>query len=408
MIDYVYKAKDLTSGQIITAGVKADSPESAAKVLAKQNLFAIDIQEKSDGGILSRVGLKGRVTSKERVLFTRQLSTLINAGLPLARALRTVQDQIKGQTLNNIIGEVVAAVEGGSSLSNAFGVHPKVFNEIYVALVAAGETSGTLDKALLRLANQQEKDAEIITKIRGALIYPAIVLVLIVVVVGIMLVSVVPQVSKLYKDLGKSLPFLTQLLVSTSDFLIHFWWLAILGLVAAAYGAKILYARESTKLELDRLKLKAPLFGAIFAKVYMARFSRTMNTLIASGIPMLDALATVKRAINNRVVEADLEKAISQVRGGTALSESLGDKTSFLVLVPQMVKIGEESGALDDMLDRTALYYEAEVDEAIKNISTTIEPVMMVVLGVIVAFVLGAILYPIYSLVGNGGASNIK
>jgi type IV pilus assembly protein PilC len=405
MIDYVYKARDNTNGQLVSAHVKAESPEAAAKLLMKQNLFPLEIDVEGQKDILAKLGLGGRVSSKERVLFTRQLSTLINAGLPLARALRTVRDQIRNKNFQVIIDNVVASVEGGSSLSDAFAQHPQVFNEIYVA-VAAGETSGTLDKALLRLATQQEKDAAIVSKIRSAMIYPLIVLVLIVGVVGLMLTSVVPQVAKLYSDLKKTLPLPTQILLLISNILVHFWYLVILALVAMFFGARAWLRTERGKQTIDRIKLTVPLFGPLFQKVYMARFARTMNTLLASGIPMLESMATTRNAVANRLIAEDIDVAIGQVRGGKSLSQSLEPSKNFIKLVPQMAKIGEESGALDEMLGRTATYFEDEVDEAVKNLSTTIEPVMMVVLGSIVALVLAAVLGPVYSLIGNGDLTN--
>lgn len=406
MIDYVYTAKNLDTGEIVRAGVKADSPQSAARLLAKQQLFPLEITAKSESDILARLGIHGRISTKERVLFTRQLATLINAGLPLSRALHTVQEQINSQAFRDIIGSVVAAVEGGSSLADAFNQHPKVFNEIYISLVSAGEASGTLDKALQRLALQQEKDAAIAGKIRGAMIYPVIVLVLVVGVIILMLTSVVPQVSTLYKDLGKDLPIMTKVLVAVSNYLVHYWWTLILLVVAAGFGLRALWQREDVKLAADRLKIRIPLFGKLFEKVYMARFSRTLNTLLGSGVPMISALGTVRNAVGNRVVASDLDEATKEVRGGKSLSQALETKHSFLLLVPQMAKIGEESGTMDDMLGRTATYYEDEVDEAVKNLSTTLEPIMMVVLGGIVALVLFAVLGPIYSLVGSGDLSN--
>jgi type IV pilus assembly protein PilC len=406
VIDYVYTAKNLDTGEIVRAGVKADSPQSAARLLAKQQLFPLEITAKSESDILARLGIHGRISTKERVLFTRQLATLINAGLPLSRALHTVQEQINSQAFRDIIGSVVAAVEGGSSLADAFNQHPKVFNEIYISLVSAGEASGTLDKALQRLALQQEKDAAIAGKIRGAMIYPVIVLVLVVGVIILMLTSVVPQVSTLYKDLGKDLPIMTKVLVAVSNYLVHYWWTLILLVVAAGFGLRALWQREDVKLAADRLKIRIPLFGKLFEKVYMARFSRTLNTLLGSGVPMISALGTVRNAVGNRVVASDLDEATKEVRGGKSLSQALETKHSFLLLVPQMAKIGEESGTMDDMLGRTATYYEDEVDEAVKNLSTTLEPIMMVVLGGIVALVLFAVLGPIYSLVGSGDLSN--
>lgn len=403
MIDYVYTAKNTATGEIIKANVKAESPQAAAKLLSQQNLFALDIKPQEDSDILSRFGLGGHIGAKDRVLFTRQLSTLINAGLPLARALRTVQDQISNKNLREVISSITASVEGGSSLSAAFAQYPKVFNEIYIALVAAGETSGTLDKTLLRLATQQEKDAAIASKIRSAMIYPAIVLVLIIGVVVLMVTQVVPQVANLYTSLHKDLPLLTKILVWIANTIKGFWWLILLGFVAIGFGLRRVFATERFKLEYDRFKLNMPVFGIIFKKVYMARFARTMNTLLASGVPMLQAMETVRNAVNNRLIAADIDTAVKDVRGGKALSQSLEKSRNFIKLVPQMTKIGEESGAIDQMLEKVAIYYEDEVDEAVKNLSTTLEPIMMVVLGVIVALVLAAVLGPVYSLVGSGG-----
>jgi len=410
MIDYVYKAKSIDTGDIVSAQVKAESPEAAAKLLSQQNLYPIEVIPKSESdpvtAIATKLGLAGRVGTKDRVVFTRQLSTLINAGLPLARALRTVQGQITNKTLNDVINNVLASVEGGMPLSAAFAEHPNIFNNIYVSLVAAGEASGTLDKALLRLATQQEKDAAITSKIRSAMIYPAIVLILIVAVVTFMVIYVVPQVATLYQGLGKPLPFITQGLMDLANFIEHFWWLAILVIIALIAAARAALQTERAKYLLDELKLNVPIFGIIFRKLYMARFARTQSSLLASGIPMLQALETTKGAIGNRIVAAELALAINKIRGGIALSEALEDCHHFLLLVSQMARVGEESGAIDDMLARTATYFEDEVDEAVRNLSTTLEPIMMVVLGGIVALVLVAVLGPVYSLVGSGSITS--
>lgn len=408
MIDYVYKAKDKSTGQIVTANVKADSPQAAAKLLSDQDLFAFEIRPKSENKYLEKIGLAGRIKYKDKIIFTRQLSTLISAGLPLARGLRTVEEQVSSQKLKDVIGSVIASVEGGSSLSAAFAQHPKVFNEIYVALVAAGETSGTLDKALERIANQQEKEAAIMSKVRGAFVYPIIVMVLIVGVVILMLTTVVPEVAKLYNDLGKELPIVTKILVWISQIMTAYWWVLLIALVPGAAALRNLMSHESVKYKIDRFKLNAPLFGVLFKKLYMARFARTMNTLLATGIPMLQAMDTVKRAVGNRLVAEDIDKATVKVKGGKSLSEALEGSTHFLKLVPQMSKIGEESGAIDDMLGRTATYYENEVDEAVKNLSTTLEPILMVVLGAIVIAIIAAVLGPVYTLVGSGDLNSAK
>lgn len=406
MIDYSYKAKNTATGEIVEANVKAESPQAAAKLLSKQQLFPLDIKPKQDTDLLAKIGLKRSVSAKDRILFTRQLATLINAGLPLSKAMHSVQDQISHQAFKEIIGEIEASIEGGSSLSEAFAQYPKVFNEIYIALVAAGETSGSLDKALTRLADQQEKDAIIVGKIRSALIYPAIVLVIIVGVIIMMVVTVVPQVASLYSDLHKALPLPTQFLMWLSSFITNFWWAILIALGIAGFFGRSALKTDNSRTILDRFKLNVPIFGKIMKKIYMARFARTMSTLLASGIPMLQALDTTRRAVNNRFVQADLDVAITSVRGGKSLSQALEPAKNFLPLVPQMIGIGEESGAIDEMMGRVASYYENEVDEEVRNLSTTLEPVMMVVLGGIVGIVLLAVLWPVYSLVGSSSITD--
>ncbi len=409
MLTFVYTAHDDKTGQVVKAEVQAENEHSAAKLLITQGLFPITIESKDSGGFLAKSGLNNRVSSKERVIFTRQLSTLINAGLPLAQSLRTTQDQITSKTLRDIAGEIVTSVEAGTALSVAFAAHPDVFNNIYISLVAAGEASGSLDKALERIANQQEKDAAIVSKIRSALIYPVIVLVVIGAVLVFMLTTVLPQVSGLYADLHQQLPILTRILTTISNFILHFWWLTIIALIGLFFAARAWFKTTAGRSIVDRFKLNVPIFGKIFLKVYMARFSRTLGTMLTSGIPMLEAMRIVKESIGNVHVEAVIQDAMSGVKGGKALSSMLeGHEDTFLSLVPQMIKIGEQSGAIDQMLDRVASYFENEVDEEVNNLSTTIEPVLMVVLGVVVGGVIAAILLPIYSLVGSGGVSNLR
>lgn len=408
MLTYVYTAHKTETGTIVKAEVQAESEGSAAKLLISQGLFPISIVNKDKSSLLSKSGLGKGVPTKARIIFTRQLSTLINAGLPLTQSLRTVQEQISNKNLQGVVAEIVSAVESGKSLSQAFAQHPEVFNNIYVSLVSAGEASGSLDKALERIANQQEKDAAIAGKIRGALVYPVIVLGVILAVLIFMLTTVLPQVGSLYKDLHKELPILTRTLLAISSFIMNFWWLTIIIVVGLFFAMRSWLKTESGKSFLDNIKLNVPLFGKIFRKVYMARFARTLGTMLGSGIPMLEAIRIVKESIGNVHVERTLEKSMSAVKGGKALSSTLEGEDTFLKLVPQMIKIGEQSGAIDGMLDRVAIYYEGEVDEEVRNISATIEPLLMVVMGVMVGGVIAAILMPVYSLVGSGSVDNLK
>jgi type IV pilus assembly protein PilC len=408
MLTFIYTAHKTETGENVKAEVQAENEKAAAKLLVAQGLFPISIEPKDKAGLLAQSGLGTRISSKERVIFTRQLSTLINAGLPLTQSLRTVSEQITNKTLHDIVIDIVNSVESGTSLSQSFAQHPRFFSDIYVSLVAAGESSGSLDKALERIAMQQEKDAAIVSKIRGALIYPVIVLAVIVAVLVFMLTTVLPQVGGLYKDLHKALPPLTQILLAVSNFIVHFWVLVLIALIGGGFALRSYVQTDNGRAALDSLKLNMPIFGKIYRKVYMARFSRTLGTMLTSGIPMLEAIRIVKNAIGNVHVEAVLEKSMQQVKGGKSLSSTLEHEDAFLKLVPQMIKIGEQSGAIDSMLDRVASYFEDEVDEEVRNISTTIEPLLMVVLGVTVGGVIAAILLPVYSLVGSGSIDNLK
>ena len=408
MQTFLYTAHKTETGENVKAEVQAENEKAAAKLLVAQGLFPISIDIKDGAGMLAKAGFGTHVGAKDRVIFTRQLSTLINAGLPLTQSLRTVSEQVQNKTLHEVVVAVVSSVEAGMSLSQAFAQYPKIFSDIYVSLVAAGESSGSLDKSLERIAMQQEKDAAIVGKIRSALIYPIIVLGVIAAVLVFMLTTVLPQVGGLYKDLHKPLPALTQILLAISNFIMHFWLLVIVALVGLFFALRSYVKTPGGRAVADRAKLNVPLFGKIFRKVYMARFARTLGTMLQSGIPMLEALRIVKNAIDNVHVEAVLEKSMQGVKGGKALSATLENEETFVKLVPQMIKIGEQSGAIDAMLDRVATYYENEVDEEVKNISTTIEPLLMVVLGVTVGGVIAAILMPVYSLVGNGGVDNLK
>ena len=319
----------------------------------------------------------------------------------MAQSLHTVREQTENKRLQNVIDDVIASVEGGKSLGESFGKHPDVFDSIFLALVTAGEASGTLDDSLRRIAAQQEKDAAMMSKIRGAMTYPMIVLVVILAVVGFMLIAVVPQVKKLYKDLGQSLPFITQLMVGVADFIIQFWWLVLLLLVALVYFGKQYLQTEGGIKAKDALKLNIPAFGGMFRKLYMARFTRTGQTLLKTGVPMLDMLKISSQAVNNSIIAASIDRAAEKVKGGKSLSSSLEPEEYVMPFVPQMINIGEQSGKVDEMMGKAAQVYEDELDEQIKAISTAIEPILMVVLAVVAGGLVAAILLPIYSLVNN-------
>lgn len=406
MLSYRYTARDPSTGQYVKAEVQAEDERSASKLITKEGLVPIDIKlaEKSAGKLGSRLN---RVKIKEKVIFSRQLSTLINAGLPLIQALRTVNQQTTSKPLKVVLGKVIADVEAGATLSASMAKHPQVFNRVYVSLVAAGETSGTLDKALERLAIQQEKDADLISKVRGAMIYPIIVLLVMVGVVGFMLVKVLPQVQILYEGLpGADLPLITKVLLAVSGFFVKFWWVALVLLALGVFFGSRWARTMGGRTVMDRLKMTAWPIGPLFMKMYMARFARTGTTLVGSGVPLIQMLEITGEAVDNVHIKQSLMRAADKVKGGKALSDSLTNDTNFLELVPNMLRIGEQSGSLEQMLNKTADYYEKEVDDQIKTISTIIEPVLMVVLGVVAFVIVAAVLLPIYGLAGKSFFQN--
>ncbi len=400
MKKFTYEARDRASDKVVKSVIQADSETAAARLLMKQGFVPLNIKEQvGDGSLLSRI--TGRITTKDKVVFSRQLATLIGAGLPLSQSLHTVTEQTQNKQFQSILQEISAAVEGGKPLSESFAKHPKVFSEVFVALIAAGELSGTLDESLQRVAAQQEKDAAVASKIKGALTYPVIVLFVIFGVLIFMLTTVVPQVEKLYQDLGKPLPILTQVMVDAANFLMSFWWLTLMIVGIGVYFFVQYLKTESGIKFKDTFKLKVPLFGKMFEKLYMGRFARTGQTLLSTGVSMLDTLKITGRAVNNTLIEKTILRAADKVQGGKALSVALEPEDLIAPLVPQMIKIGEQSGKIDEMMGKVAQIYEDELDEQIRTISTAIEPILMVVLAIVAGGMVGAILFPIYSLV-NG------
>ncbi|MFI5240535.1 MAG: type II secretion system F family protein [Candidatus Saccharimonadia bacterium] len=403
MQQFTYRAKD-EKGVNISAQVEAGSVGDAAKLLIARKLFPLSIEPYKanifNGGSLEKLQ---RVTSKDKVLFTRQLATLVKAGLPLGRALTILRDQTNNPKLQKVVVEISGSIEGGSSLSDALKKYPKYFNNIYISMVQAGEASGSLDDTLTQLAAQEEKTAAVNSKIRGAFTYPIVVLSVLIIVAVLMITLVLPQVGKMYTDLKKPLPFLTAILLGTANLMITYWYVAILLLIGLIVGGGVYLRSQSGRRKLDTTKLNLPLFGPLIRKLYMARLARTLGSLIASGVSVQEALLISSRSMNNVLLEEALLKITDKVKSGTALSTLVGDNPLFLPLVGQMLAVGEETGTIGDSLNKLAQYYEDEVDEAVNNISTLIEPATMVVLGGMVAFLIAAVLLPIYGLVSVVG-----
>ncbi len=396
---FVYKAISKKTGKTVKGNIQAESERAAGKLLLEQGFIPDRITQEEKSGFLAR--FTNKVRAQDRIVFTRQFATLIGAGLPLAASLKTAAEQASSKIMRAVIEDILTDIEAGKTLSEAMKKHPEVFNDVYLSLVAAGEMSGTLDQALQELATQDEKDSAMISKIRGAMVYPAIILVVIIAVLIFMMFAVVPEVEKLYTDMDKDLPGLTKVLVGITDFLVTFWWLVLLIIVVLTV-ISVRYAKtDAGKRIWATFKLNVPMFNGLFKRLYMTRFARTMQMLLMTGVSMLDAMHISAKATANLVMEAEINKAAEKVKSGKPLSESLEGRNYILPLVPQMSSIGEQSGKIDEMLGRAAQVYEGELDEKIANISTMIEPILMVVMAGMIGVVVAGTLLPIYSLVSS-------
>jgi pilin biogenesis protein len=397
---FIYKARDSKTGEIMKGVIQAENERTAGKLLIEQGMTPDRIDEDMSGvGLFQR--FRNKVTMKDKIVFTRQFATLIGAGLPLSNSLRTVIEQTESKPMQKVVESILVDVEAGKTLTQACEKYPDVFNKVYIALLRAGEASGSLDVSLKRLAEQQEKDHAMISRIRGALIYPAIILMVIIAVLVFMVLMIVPQVQSLYKDIGKDLPWATMVLVSFANFLVAFWWLVTILLGIAIYFL-LQFRKTTTGIEWSAMiKLNVPIFKTMFWRLYNARFARTASNLMSAGVSIQDTLQISAEAMNNVVLEKEIKEVSEKVKQGKTLSSSLKNLSYILPLVPQMASIGEESGKIDEMLAKAAQVYEDELEEQIRTISTMIEPVLMVVMAIMVGFIIVAVLFPIYSIVND-------
>ena len=396
---FTYRAKEIGTGKIIKGTIQAETERVAGKLLVDRGYVPESLKEEGTG-LASKIN---RVTSKDRINFTRQFATLVGAGLPIAQSLRTVSEQTSNKAMKAIIEEILADVEAGRSLSTAFGKHPDVFDKVYLSLIKAGETSGTLDQSLRRIAEQEEKDQKMIGKIKSAMTMPLITLFVIIVVFIYMMLEVVPHVESLYHDLHEELPTLTLIMVGIKDFLIGYWWLMLIIIGGIAVGLFQFFKTELGVRVSAIIKLNVPIFNGLFRILYMARFSRISQILLSTGVAVLDTMHIAGESTANVVVQEKVEAAAEKVQAGKTLSDSLKDQDYIMPLVYQMAAIGEQSGKMDEMLGKAAQVFEDELDEKIATISAMIEPLMMIMLAVVAGLLVGGVLFPIYSLVNSIG-----
>jgi type II secretory pathway component PulF len=396
---FTYKAKEHSTGKVIKGTIQAETERVAGKLLVDRGYVPESLKEEG-GGFADKMN---RVTSADRINFTRQFATLVGAGLPIAQSMRTVSEQTSNKAMKSIIEEILADIEAGRSLSTAFEKHPDTFDKVYLSLIKAGEASGTLDQSLRRIADQEEKDQKMMSKIKSALAMPLITLGVIIVVFIYMMLEVVPHVESLYDDLGEELPILTVIMVGIKDFILGYWWLCIIAIVILMAFLIQWMKTESGIKAMAVFKLNVPMFNGLFRILYMARFARISQILLSTGVAVLDTMHIAGESTANVVVQANVDKAAEKVQSGRTMSDALKEQEYILPLIYQMAAIGEQSGKMDEMLGKAAQVFEDQLDEKIATISAMIEPIMMILLAIVAGLLVGGVLFPIYSLVNSIG-----
>jgi type IV pilus assembly protein PilC len=397
---YAYRVRD-TDGRIIGGTLEADSQGAVASRLRQMGYAPISIEE-SKPGLKREITLPGlnRIKLKDLAVFSRQFATMINSGLSLLRALTILAEQTESKALAEIIGQVRNEVEQGTALSTSLAKHPKTFNRLYVAMIKAGEVGGFLDKVLLELADSIEKEVELRGKVRSAMTYPIAVFAMVIMIVAAMLVFVVPQFETLYSQLGGQLPFLTRILLGASRFVAGWGGgVVVIAVVAGVIAFRRFHATPAGRFAVDRAKLRAPVFCPLVQKTVLSRFSRTLSTLLGSGVPILQSLEIVSETVNNDVVSRAVKDVQDSVREGESLAVPLAKHSVFPPMVVQMLAVGEETGAIDVMLDKVGDFYDAEVSAAVDSLTSLIEPILIAVMGSVVGGMVVALYLPMFNII---------
>jgi type IV pilus assembly protein PilC len=398
---YAYKVKD-HSGKMIEGSLEAESTALVANKLRQMGYVPIAIDKKQTGGVQRELhipGMGNRVKLKEVAIFARQFATMIDSGLTLLRSLQILAMQTESKPLAEVITQVRQDVESGSSLSQAFSHHPKVFNKLFVAMVRSGESGGVLDEVLLQLASTIEKQVELRRKVRSAMTYPAVVLALVLVILTAMLVFIVPLFKGFYKSLNGTLPLLTRVLITVSNIFVKAFPLIVLLVIGAVFLFRRWIATDNGRSRWDTFKLKVPVFGGLVHKTALARFSRTFGVLLRSGVPILEALEITKETAGNTVVARGLADVQAGVKMGEPIAKPLEAHPVFPPMVTQMIAVGEESGALDVLLEKIATFYDQEVEATVNALTSLLEPLMIVVLGGCVGTMVIALYLPMFNII---------
>jgi type IV pilus assembly protein PilC len=400
MPNYAWKGRN-RAGLIKEGVLVADSKEVALASLRRQNIVVTGIRERGKEISLTKMGRK--VPPKTLAVFTRQFSVMIDAGLPLVQCIEILANQQEHKNFQKILLQVRQDVEAGSTLADAMRRHPKAFDSLYVNMVAAGEAGGILDTILQRLSIYIEKAVKLRSQVRSAMIYPIAVIVIAAIVVAVILLKVIPTFAALFMSLGAELPLPTRIVIAASNFLARYWWAFAAVIVGAAYGIRRYYATHSGRRVIDGMLLKTPILGNILRKVAVARFCRTLATLTSSGVPILESLDITARTAGNAIVEDAIYETRRSVEGGKTIVEPLRATNVFPNMVTQMIGVGEQTGALDAMLNKIADFYEDEVDAAVAGLVKLLEPLMIFILGIVIGGIVIAMYLPMFTLINKIG-----
>jgi type II secretory pathway component PulF len=398
---FEYLAKN-NEGLSVRGVIEASSETAAIEVLAERDLLPLTIKLKREhGDIFAKISFLNKVSAKDLVLFSRQLSVMKSANLPLVQSLRILEKQTVNIKLKTAIAEIADEVDGGARLSQAMAGFPNIFSNFFISVIRSGETSGRLDEVLNYLADQQEKDYDLMSKIKGAMIYPAFIVGGLVVVGIVMMVFVVPKLTAILQETGGELPITTKILIGTSNVFINYWYILLLVAVGLIVGLRFYSKSTQGGLFIDVFKLRLPIFGKLFQRIYLVRFTRSMSTLLSGGVTLVEALKVTGEIVGNEVYRDLVERTVREVEDGNPVSSVFMGSKEVPVMISHMMSIGEQTGHLDSVLERLTTFYSREIDNLVTNLVSLIEPLIMVVLGVAVGGMVAAIIMPMYNMASN-------
>ncbi|MBI1809889.1 MAG: type II secretion system F family protein [Gemmatimonadetes bacterium] len=394
MPSFTYTARD-AKGELKTATIEAANREDVVQQLRRMRMNVVKVEEQSK----TKVKTGGKIAMRDIVIFTRQFSTMINSGLPLVQALDILSKQTENKALSAVTRQVVFDVESGHTVADALAKHPNAFTDLYVNMVAAGEAGGILDTILMRLATFMEKNDALVRKVKGAMIYPGVIMSVAGIAIVVLLIFVIPVFQNMFASVGLALPLPTQVVIGMSNILKSYWWAIGLAGYGAQFGLRKYYATHEGQLVIDRLMLKAPVLGDVLRKSAVSRFTRTLGTLISSGVSILDGLEITAKTAGNRVISDAIMASRASIAGGDTISAPLAKSEVFPPMVISMIAVGEQTGGLDEMLAKIADFYDEEVDAAVSGLLSLLEPVMIVFLGVVVGGMVVAMYLPIFDMI---------